>query len=1122
MKGVEDIYPLSPMQQGMLFHALYAPDSGAYIEHISSSIDGDLDLACFEEAWRRVLARHPILRTAFLWEGLDEPVQVVREAVDVVSDYQDWRGLSPQEREARLGAFLNEDRRRGFELSQAPLTRYLLAKTGETTHEFVWTFHHLILDGWSIPLVLRDFFVAYQAVRSGEEIDMPAPRPFRDYVEWLQEQHLPDAAAFWRRTLGGFPAPTPLGVDLRSGEVLDHGDAVYQEADFTFSAEITARLESFSRQQQVTLNTLVLGAWALLLSRYSGQTDVVIGATVSGRSPQLADANDMVGMFVNTLPVRARIETGMAVADWLKTLQGQLVEARQYEHSPLVQVHGWSDVPRGLPLFESIVSFQNQPIGEVMRNVDFGLKVRSLVVHHTRTTYPLTIVVEPGDALSLVVVFDSRRFEEATVARLSQHLETLLADIAADPARPISGLSIMPPAERRLLVQEFNDPSLSPPISPSVSPPAPLSTAAPGASAEPAPCLHHLFERQAAAAPDRTALVAGDERLSYGELNARANRLAHYLRGLGVGPEVIVGLCLERSADMIVAILGVLKAGGAYLPLDPNHPRERLTHMLEDSGAPVLLTQQDYRDRLASAGLKVVDLKEAQAAIGECGADNPVPLAGPDNLIYVIYTSGSTGAPKGVLLTHGNAARLFDAANEPYGFGEADVWTMFHSYAFDFSVWEMWGALRYGGRLVVVPEETSQSPRALYDLLAAQDVTVLSITPSVFREFLGVAADLSEPLKLRLVIFGGEALDLDSLTPWFDRHGFDRPRLVNMYGITETTVHVTYRPISADDYPSLSRSPIGAPLSDLQTYILDTQMRPVPVNVPGELYVGGSGLARGYLNRPGLTAERFAPNPFSAQAGARLYRTGDRARFVGDLEIDYLGRADNQMKIRGFRIEAGEVEAAIRRHEAVRDVAVVAYEEAPGDARLVAHIVPRDGATLAAGELRGYLSESLPAYMIPSRFMFADGLPMTPSGKIDRRALPAPGAGRPEIDQAYVAPRNELEQELAAIWSEILGAEKVGIYDDFFELGGHSLLATRLISRVRETFEVDLPLSSLFEVTTIDGLAVAILSSKTEQENADVIDDIFAEFDDADMQQSRSGDDGGAALAKERAPEGAK
>ncbi|HWS55030.1 MAG TPA: condensation domain-containing protein, partial [Pyrinomonadaceae bacterium] len=476
MQNVEDIYTLSPMQQGMLFHALYAPNSGAYVEQITCTFTGELNREAFREAWRRVLELHPILRTAFLWEGLDEPLQVVRQEVELAEDYQDWRALSPAGQQERLKGFLEEEREQGFELARAPLTRYTLIRSGEDAHTFVWMFHHLILDGWSLPLVLRDFFISYAAACRGEEPDAPSPRPFRDYIEWLRQQDLTAAEQFWRRTMEGFTAPTPLGVDRGANAPWEADEAAFEEARFRFSARTTAGLQEFGRRHQLTMNTLIQGAWALLLSCYSGETDVVIGATVSGRSPQLAGSEEMVGMFVNTLPVRARVEAGATVLDWLRKFQAQMVEARQYEFTPLVQLHGWSEVGRGLPLFESIVSFQNHPVGEALPTEELGLKAGPVVVYHTRTTYPLTIVAEPGEELSLAVVYDTRRFEAPVLERLAGHLEMMLSDIASDPGRRVSELNLLTPPERRAL--------LPPPAARHAAPPD---------------CLHHLFERRAAA-----------------------------------------------------------------------------------------------------------------------------------------------------------------------------------------------------------------------------------------------------------------------------------------------------------------------------------------------------------------------------------------------------------------------------------------------------------------------------------------------------------------------------------------------------------------------------------------------------------------------------------------------
>jgi amino acid adenylation domain-containing protein len=686
-------------------------------------------------------------------------------------------------------------------------------------------------------------------------------------------------------------------------------------------------------------------------------------------------------------------------------------------------------------------------------------------------------VAESTNRLQGSLEYNTDIFDAAAIQRLLGHYETILDSAVKDPEQRISRLPILTDAERRQLLGDFNRSDND--VSASL------------------PCLHQLFEQQVASHPDHTALIAGSVQLTYSELNERANQLAHFLRRLGVGAEVRVGLCVERSVELVVGILGVLKAGAAYVPLDPHYPSERLSHMLEDSAVPVLLTQQEFREKLDFSNAKVVSLDEEWPVISSYSTQNPPALALPDNLMYVIYTSGSTGKPKGSLITHANAARLFETTNAWYKFSEADVWTMFHSYAFDFSVWELWGALRYGGTLVIVPAQVTQSPEELYDLLHEQQVTILNLTPSVFRQFLPIATkQRSKRLSLRLIIFGGEALDLNSLKPWFECYGFDAPRLINMYGITETTVHVTYRPLTSNDYPITISSPIGVPLSDLQAYILDANLQPVPMNVPGELYIAGAGLARGYLNMPALTATRFLPNPFGAVAGDRLYRTGDRARFLEDREIEYLGRVDDQVKIRGFRIEVGEVEAAIKRHELVRDVVVVPYEETPGDKRLSAYIVLHEQASSTTGELRDYLSAQLPAYMIPSFFVFMDALPLMQNGKIDKRALPVPNSVRPAMAHEYVAPRNELEEEIAKMWSKVLRVERVGVYDNFFELGGHSLLAAQLVSRLRDTFDVELPIRSLFDALTIDGLAIAILHFQTQQGNPDEMAEALAELED--------------------------
>jgi amino acid adenylation domain-containing protein len=604
-------------------------------------------------------------------------------------------------------------------------------------------------------------------------------------------------------------------------------------------------------------------------------------------------------------------------------------------------------------------------------------------------------------------------------------------------------------------------------------------------------CLHELFEAQVERTPSAVAVVFEAQQLTYAELNARANQLAHHLRRRGVGPEVVVGICLERSLEMVVGLLGILKAGGAYLPLDPAYPKDRLAFLLADAQIAVLLTQEWLAAELASHRAQVMCLDSASEVIARQSKENPISGVGADDLAYVIYTSGSTGQPKGVLISHRNVTPLLTATQSCFHFDGQDVWTLFHSSAFDFSVWEMWGALSSGGRLVVVPGWMTRSPDSFYELLCQERVTVLNQTPSAFYQLLRVEEEIGAQtgdrvgeLALRLIIFGGEALEVGRLRPWFERHGDERPQLVNMYGITETTVHVTYRRLSLADLSQERGSPIGRPLPDLQLYLLDQQLQPVPLGVPGELHVGGQGLSRGYLNRPELTAERFIPNPFSQAPGARLYKTGDLARYLSNGELVYLGRSDHQVKIRGYRIELGEIEVVLSQHPGVRDVVVAARQEGSGELHLVAYVVLEQETAPATNELRSFLKEKLPEYMVPASFVVLETLPLTPSGKLDRAALPAPEPARPNLESPFVAPRTPVDEELAEIWRGLLGIERIGIRDNFFELGGHSLLLTQLGSRIQQAFQVQVPLRILFDAPTITDLSAAIAAAQVAQEDA--------------------------------------
>ncbi|HYO62149.1 MAG TPA: amino acid adenylation domain-containing protein, partial [Pyrinomonadaceae bacterium] len=996
-----------------------------------------------------------------------EPVQVINEARPVSLPAIDLSHMEEAEREAEAVRLAREEAALPFDLAAGPLMRVGLLRLSQEEHICLLTMHHVVSDGWSVAVLMNEVAALYEAYAAGQESPLPElPVQYADYAVWQREhlrgEVLDNQLTYWKQQLAGAPAALELPTDRPRPAVQTHRGA---REHFRLDAELTGDLKALSRREGATLFMTLLAGWQALLARYSNQEDVSVGTPVAGR--QRGETEPLVGFFINTLVMRTRVRGGAGFRELLREVRETCLGAYAHQDAPFERLVEELVEERDLsrtPLFQVWFVLQNTPAPSYELP---GLTLNVTEADNATAKFDLLLAMSEEDGqLTGTLEYNSDLFDASTAARLVEHFERLLSAAAADSGRPVAELPLLAEAERAELLA-LGDGSSG--LSASHESPAPPR------------CLHESFEAQAARDPFAAALTCDGHTITYGQLNARANRLAHHLRSLGVGPDSLVAVHLDRSAGMVVALLGVLKAGGAYVPLDTAYPPDRLAFMLEDTRASVLVTSAGLAAKLPVHAAKVVlvdgdRLKDASLSEENPAADeNPAPLATPENLAYVIYTSGSTGKPKGVPVTHANVSRLFAATQSDFGFGPADVWTLFHSYAFDFSVWEIWGALCHGGRLVVVPYLVSRSPEAFFELLCDEGVTVLNQTPSAFRQ-LDAAEEASgggRYLSLRLVIFGGEALEPPSLRAWFDRHGDEWPRLVNMYGITETTVHTTYRPMTIKDVAGRCGSVIGRPLADLRVFVLDERGQLAPRGVAGELHVGGAGLARGYLNRPALTAERFVPDPYSGEPGARLYRSGDAGRYTAAGELEYLGRIDQQVKIRGFRIELGEIEAALSEHPSVREAAVVARDEEGGERRLVAYVVAAEGEELK-GELHAYLREKLPLYMVPSAFVMLDALPLTTNGKLDRRRLPAPDAVQRNSGRNFEAPRNEVEEKVAGIWRQVLRVEQVGITDDFFELGGHSLLATQLLARVRDLFGVEIPLRPLYEQPTVARLAELI------------------------------------------------
>ncbi|WP_052675795.1 non-ribosomal peptide synthetase [Paenibacillus sp. IHBB 10380] len=1024
-KNIKLIQKLSPLQEGMLFHYLLDGNSTTYFEQIDFTFAGEMRIDLFEESLNILLKKYDVFRTIFMIEELKRPLQIVLTERPAKIDYEDISNYEENEKLSYIKEFKKKDREKGFDLRKDLLMRLSVIQTGKETYRVIWSYHHIIMDGWCTGIVLGDLFKYYVQLKSGQRVELEKAYPYSDYIQWLGEQDQEEALEYWENYLRGYEQQASVPAQ-RKGE----GNREYRQEEMivTVGEKESGQLNRLAQKYQVTINTMIQAIWGILLQRYNQANDVVFGSVVSGRPAEIEGVEKMVGLFVNTIPIRVHAEPTERFADLVQGMQHRALASEKYDYVSLADVQARSQVKQGL--LDHIMTFQNFPIDEELRNqsggegLELGFKIEGVEAFE-QTNYDFNITVVPGKQLTFKMNYNAKAHDQEFIWRIGQHVERIIQQVVENPGLRIQEIDIVTEEEREQVLVSFNE------------------------TKEPYPrekTISELFEEQVEKTPGQVAVVYEGQEWTYEELNARSNQVARVLRKHGVGAETIVGIMVERSLEMMAGILGILKAGGAYLPIDPDYPAERIAYMLEDSGTKVLLTQERLTDRVVFDG-SIVALDEA----GVYAEEERGNIAGEHtaaSLAYVIYTSGSTGKPKGVLVEHRSLVNLSLWHQQQYAVTAKDRSTKFAGFGFDASVWEIFPYLISGSTIYIVSEWIRSDVKQLQQYMESNGITISFLPTSMCEKFME-----EEVGSLRLLLTGGDKL-----------HQYKRQKyeIVNHYGPTENTVVATSYVVEE----GARNIPIGKPLPNMQVYVLGEANQLQPIGIAGELCIAGDGLARGYLNRPELTKEKFVENPFVP--GERMYRTGDLARWLLDGNLEYLGRIDEQVKIRGFRIELGEVHEQLMKHEAVEDAVVIARKGEEGQSYLCAYVVTEEELPVSAW--RKHMGQSLPEYMIPSYFVRMEKLPLTPNGKVDRKALPAP-EGAVHTGVEYVAPRNDVEAKLADIWSEVLGLERIGVRDNFFELGGHSLKAMMLVSRIHQELQVEVPLREVFRHATIEAMA---------------------------------------------------
>jgi amino acid adenylation domain-containing protein len=1043
------MYRLSPLQSGLLYHSILNNESVAYTEQMACEFPAGVDIELFRACWKRLIHRHSILRSKFVYKQTALPLQCVMERVDVPLTEIDFSMLSKEVQSVRLESFRQQDIEKGFALDQAPLMRLTLIRLGQNRYSLVWTYHHILLDGWSVSIVTRELLQSYQNLDASKEGNVEKLDNYEDYIKHIASIDRVRAEQFWRGYLSGLSQGALISIlEQRNG--LKAGEH-FGNVSVSFDASMSKGVNAFIKKHHLTSNTLMQGVWSLVLSTFTGEDNILFGAVVSGRPEQLEDAENRVGLYINTLPLRTTIDRARDVVEWLQELQERHVEARKHQYVSLTDIRSFSDIKGDL--FNTILAFENYPVSEQV-SAQKHLRIENILTTE-RSNYALTVVASFREKLNVNFVYDESKLSKHQLSQISDHFQFILKQIVQGVGQSLGELDLTCHAAHALVRETLLNQQISYPSTITVL---------------------DVFRSQVAKRPKSCAVSCGEINLSYEELDKRSSQLANLLINNINNRPAPIGLCVERSVDLIVGVLGILKSGCAYLPLDPDYPPSRLQFMLENADVTLVITQEKFRHLISVDFCTLaIDGSEEMTMTKSSNKDPMTPLS-PDDLAYIIYTSGTTGQPKGSLITHRNIVRLFFSDKALFDFHDHDVWTMLHSICFDFSVWELFGALLHGGRLVLVTKPIVQDSIALADLLVREQVTVLNQTPAAFYVLQEIILSTPSGLlnKLRYVIFGGEALAPQKLLDWHQR--FSNCALINMYGITETTVHVTFMRLAEEDLRS-NVSNIGMPIPTLSCFVLDRFGKPVPQGVSGELYVGGLGVSSGYVNSPSLTATKFLDGSFIDPQAGNVYKTGDLVRWLENGCLEYMGRIDDQVKIRGYRIELSEVELAIRKAPGVRQCVVGVRSDATGSKTLIAFITKSHGAA-EVDAVKDFLRTKLPSHMMPTRVVAVPEIPLTSNGKVNKKAL----LERLDTSDENVHDDHSntpLESSLIELWKSVLHIDQVGLHDSFYELGGHSLNAVQLVFKIKQQLSLDITLAELITRQTIHSIANYLSVSTT-------------------------------------------